>query len=126
MEERARNRKYLPLLWIVNLVVAGSFAVFYLWFTSDIALEGAAHNGRAVLTYNGGLQQALYRYGGMSIAVIIVQGLMYILNGGIVPFLEPNSKKIAPTCLKIALLSTLLIMAITLAALALNWPRPTI
>ncbi len=122
MEERARNRKYLPLLWIVNLVVASFFAASYLWFTSDIVLRGAGEGGSVLLTHEGGIKQALYRYGGMSIAVIIVQGLMYILNGGIVPFLEPSPGKITPTCVKMALASTLLIMGITLAALAVGWP----
>ncbi len=124
MEERVRNRKYLPLLWIVNLVMAASFALFYLWFTSDIALRGAGEGGGVLLTYNGGLKQALYRYGGMSIAVLIVQGMMYILNGGVIPFLEPNPKQITPTCWKMALASTLLIMAITLGALLVGWPLP--
>lgn len=124
MEEHTQNRKYLPLLWAVNLAVAAFFAASYLWFTSDMALRGAGAGGSVLLTYEGGWKQALYRYGGMSIAVIVLQGLLYVLNGGIVPFLEPDGEKITPTCLKMALASTLLIMAITLAALALGWPSP--
>lgn len=124
MEERAENRKYLPLLWIVNLVIAAFFAASYLYFTSDFALEGAGKSGDVLLTYDGGAKQALYRYGGMSIAVLVLQGVMAVLNFGVVPFLEPDGDKVTPTCLKIALGSTLLIMAITLGALAVGWPRP--
>lgn len=122
--ERVQLRKYLPILWIVNLAVAAFFAASYLFFTSDFALRGAGPNGEVLLTYDGGLKQALYRYGGMSIAVLVLQGLMAVLNFGVVPFLEPDEDKVTPTCLKIALGSTILIMAITIGALALGWPKP--
>jgi len=116
-------RKYLPLLWAVNLVVAVVFAIAFLSSSANVAVEEG--NGHSVIyPEEGGLTRMLLRYGGMSISTILLQGVMAILNFGVVPFLEPDENKINSTCLKIAFASALLIMAMAVAGLVLGWPKP--
>ena len=112
----------MPILWAANLLVAAFFACAYLAFTSRMAIEDGA-NPIVTYTQNGGMQQAAYRYVGMSVAALFLQGVMAILNFGVVPFLEPDDERVAPTCAKMALASALLIMAIAVAGLAMGWPR---
>jgi hypothetical protein len=89
--------------------------------TSRMAIEQGI-GVDVIYTDEGGATQALYRYAGMSVCALLLQGVMAVLNFGVAPFLVAE-EKVTPTCLKIAFASLGLIMAIALAGLALGWPR---
>jgi len=109
------------VLWAVNLSVAAFFAVASIAMTSRMALDMGREN--TLYTSEGGLQQALIRYGGLSLAALLLQGLMAVLNFAVVPYLVRDIRRVPATCGKIAASCLLLMMVIAVGMLALGLPK---